>query len=243
MYSTKSSGRHARGVCALPRPPAPHGVPSARLSSHTTLGRRQQPPERLQRERRLHLRDHRGSTTAASSSAATTRSTATCASTSHQHLAAMIRRSIVGSSLEEMYIVPFVGSTAELPQFAPPLCPGNSIEPFMLGGVNNPSLREFASNWRAASFCFGSQEWIDVLLRERLPCERRRQRRKRLCRRRVFARYIGLRHGLVLRSAIGARPCLRFSTNRKPCFVGCATTSTFRPLCRTVRSFGAVGRS
>jgi hypothetical protein len=44
--------------------------------------------------------------------------------------------------------VPFVGLTAELPQFAPPLCPGSSIEPFMLGGVNTPSLREFFSNSR-----------------------------------------------------------------------------------------------
>src|SRR5262245_41807248 len=34
---------------------------------------------------------------------------------------------------------------AELPQFAPPLCPGNSIEPLRLGGVKTPSLREFLS--------------------------------------------------------------------------------------------------
>ena len=53
----------------------------------------------------------------------------------------VIRKS-VGSSLEEMYIVPFSGSTAELPQFAPPLWPGIWIEPLMLGGVNSPSLRE-----------------------------------------------------------------------------------------------------
>src|SRR5215510_10535400 len=30
----------------------------------------------------------------------------------------------VGSSFDTMYIVPFVGSMAELPQLAPPLCPG-----------------------------------------------------------------------------------------------------------------------
>jgi len=39
------------------------------------------------------------------------------------------------------YIVPFVGSTAVLPQLAPPLWPGIEIEPWKLGGVNNPSLR------------------------------------------------------------------------------------------------------
>src|ERR1700689_1700412 len=45
-----------------------------------------------------------------------------------------------------MYIVPLVGSTAELPQFAPPLLPGNWIVPRMLGGVNIPSLRDSRSN-------------------------------------------------------------------------------------------------
>src|SRR5437868_4239645 len=46
----------------------------------------------------------------------------------------------VGSSLDTMYIVPFAGSTAELPQLAPPLWPGSSIVPRMLGGVNSPSF-------------------------------------------------------------------------------------------------------
>src|SRR5262249_10189238 len=59
----------------------------------------------------------------------------------------------VGSSFETIYMVPFVGSTAELPQLAPPLWPGNSIVPFMLGGVNRPSLRESRNRWRAASCC------------------------------------------------------------------------------------------
>src|SRR5206468_3660001 len=48
----------------------------------------------------------------------------------------------IGSSFETMYIVPFAGSTAELPQLAPPLLPGIWIVPRILGGVNRPSLRD-----------------------------------------------------------------------------------------------------
>ena len=35
-----------------------------------------------------------------------------------------------------------MGSTAEPPQFAPPLCPGIMIVPCRLGGVYRPSLRD-----------------------------------------------------------------------------------------------------
>src|SRR5207344_2968462 len=51
--------------------------------------------------------------------------------------------SSVGSSFETMKKVPFVGLIAELPQLAPPLWPGISIDPCMLGGVNTPSFRHF----------------------------------------------------------------------------------------------------
>src|SRR5260370_35372526 len=54
----------------------------------------------------------------------------------------------VGISFDPIYIVPFDGSTAELPQLAPPLWPGISIVPRRLGGVNTPSLRELFSNSR-----------------------------------------------------------------------------------------------
>src|SRR6185503_11314093 len=49
----------------------------------------------------------------------------------------------VGISFETIKNVPLEGLIAELPQFAPPLCPGISIDPCMLGGVNTPSLRHF----------------------------------------------------------------------------------------------------
>src|SRR5580693_8526149 len=48
----------------------------------------------------------------------------------------------MGSSFDTMYMVPFAGSTAELPQLAPPLLPGICTVPFRLGGVNKPSLRQ-----------------------------------------------------------------------------------------------------
>src|SRR5690606_4890114 len=41
----------------------------------------------------------------------------------------------VGSSFETTYILPLTGSTAELPQFAPPLWPGSITVPSRLGGV------------------------------------------------------------------------------------------------------------
>src|SRR5262249_22267765 len=56
-----------------------------------------------------------------------------------------------GSSFETMKNVPLVGLIAELPQFAPPLCPGSSTVPFRLGGVKTPSLREFLSCARTAA--------------------------------------------------------------------------------------------
>src|SRR6185503_5887251 len=52
------------------------------------------------------------------------------------------RFAVVGSSFETTKRRPFIGSTAELPQFAPPLCPGSMIVPPRLGGVYNPSLRD-----------------------------------------------------------------------------------------------------
>src|SRR5512143_1017211 len=52
------------------------------------------------------------------------------------------RLAVVGSSFETTNRRPLRGSTAELPQFAPPLCPGSMIVPCMLGGVYRPSLRE-----------------------------------------------------------------------------------------------------
>src|SRR5678815_2347240 len=52
-------------------------------------------------------------------------------------------------------MVPLLGSTAELPQFAPPLFPGISIVPRRLGGVNSPSLRDSRSNCRM-QFCSSS---------------------------------------------------------------------------------------
>src|SRR5947209_6724604 len=54
----------------------------------------------------------------------------------------------MGNSLETIYIVPLMGSTAELPQLAPPLLPGNWIVPRVLGGVNKPSLRDSRSKSR-----------------------------------------------------------------------------------------------
>src|SRR5580765_4787777 len=57
----------------------------------------------------------------------------------------------VGCSFDTMYMVPFVGSTADRPQFDPPLWPGISIVPFKLGGVNKPSLRKFLKAARTDS--------------------------------------------------------------------------------------------
>src|SRR6476659_1642524 len=45
-----------------------------------------------------------------------------------------------GCSFDATYIVPRVGSTADKPQFAPPLLPGISMLPCRLGGVNRPLL-------------------------------------------------------------------------------------------------------
>ena len=41
------------------------------------------------------------------------------------------RFAVVGNSFETTNRRPFCGSTAELPQFAPPLCPGSMIVPFV----------------------------------------------------------------------------------------------------------------
>src|SRR4030095_7792356 len=58
----------------------------------------------------------------------------------------------VGCSFETMYMNPFSGSTADRAQFVPPLWPGISIDPRILGGVNNPSLRQPLNASRKASF-------------------------------------------------------------------------------------------
>src|SRR5690606_5413622 len=52
------------------------------------------------------------------------------------------RLAVVGSSFETTYILPLTGSTAPLPQFAPPLWPGIMIVPCRLGGVYSPSFRD-----------------------------------------------------------------------------------------------------
>src|ERR1043166_2345069 len=50
------------------------------------------------------------------------------------------KRIMVGSAIDRTYNSPLSGSTATPPQLVPPLCPGISIEPRRLGGVNSPSL-------------------------------------------------------------------------------------------------------
>src|SRR5579872_3724847 len=50
---------------------------------------------------------------------------------------------MVGASFDTIYRYPLAGSTAAVPQLAPPPTPGIVTVPFMLGGVNRPSLREF----------------------------------------------------------------------------------------------------
>jgi hypothetical protein len=50
-------------------------------------------------------------------------------------------RFITGMFLATTYISPRIGSTAPLPQLAPPLWPGIEMLPRMLGGVKSPSLR------------------------------------------------------------------------------------------------------
>src|SRR5262249_11941529 len=62
----------------------------------------------------------------------------------------------VGISFDTTYNVPFVGSIAELPQLAPPLWPGISIDPFRLRGVKGPSFREFRNSSRTLA-CSSSE--------------------------------------------------------------------------------------
>jgi hypothetical protein len=116
------------------------------------------------------------------------------------------------------------------------------MEPRKLGGVNNPSLREFINSSRMAArsasvarglMSFSVNDW--------------RANGGGL----VGCGCVGELHSPGTsdcgtgRSSIGHKglPVTRSKTNRKPNLVACATTSTFFPLCLTVSSFGATGRS
>src|SRR6185503_2279911 len=128
----------------------------------------------------------------------------------------------VGCSLETTYMNPRSGSTADLPQLVPPLWPGISIEPFMLGGVNNPSLRQPLKASRNASFsASGMKGLMSFSVKD--------------CRANAGG-FVG--NGCVgeenspgtsdcgtLRSSMGqsGSPVLRLKTKRKPCLVACAT--------------------
>src|SRR5262245_1527961 len=68
--------------------------------------------------------------------------------------------SITGRFFDTTYISPLIGSTAELAQFAPPLWPGISIEPWKLGGVNSPSLREVFKRCRMTSCSAGGRNGL-----------------------------------------------------------------------------------
>src|SRR5262245_23560467 len=68
--------------------------------------------------------------------------------------------SITGRFFDTTYISPLIGSTAELAQFAPPLCPGISIEPWKLGGVNKPSLRDVFKRCRSVSCSAGARNGL-----------------------------------------------------------------------------------
>src|SRR5215469_11137807 len=135
---------------------------------------------------------------------------------------------IAGRSFETTNINPRFGSTAALPQVAPPLLPGIWTDPCRLGGVNNPSLRKILNSCRisacSASLMYGLMSFSvkDCLANG---------------------------GGLVGNGCVGqaaspatsdlgtgrsstghnGSPVTRSKTKRKPCLVGCATASTVLP--------------
>src|SRR5712671_1191395 len=134
-------------------------------------------------------------------------------------------------------MIPLVGSTPELPQFAPPLLPGICMVPLRLGGVNKPSLCQVCSI--SLTLALSSSVKYGLMSFSVNDC------------RANAGGLVG--NGCVGqdsspgtsdfgtgRSSIGHNglPVSRSNTNRKPCLVGCATTSTFLPSCFTVSNFG-----
>ena len=123
------------------------------------------------------------------------------------------------------YTMPFDGSAAVQPQFAPPCAPGIDTVSFSAGGVNSPSLRAFAMRVFHVSRSLGRQDVrVDVVGRQPLRRERRRRRRKRLRRPR---RSPGISLDGTRRSSIGhiGSPVTRSNTYRKPVLPAWATTS------------------
>src|SRR5688572_14209785 len=134
----------------------------------------------------------------------------------------------VGCSFETMYIMPFCGSTAERPQFVPPLWPGIWTEPRRLGGVNSPSLRQPLK--ASLSTCCSAAGMCGLMSRSVNDCLANAGGL-------VGTGCVGDDHSPGTsdcgtgRSSIGhsGSPVLRLNTKRNPCLVAWATTSTSRP--------------
>src|SRR5580704_18871143 len=149
---------------------------------------------------------------------------------------------MAGRSLDTTNMRPRFGSTAELPQVAPPEFPGICTVPCRLGGVKIPSLRNILNSCRilacSASVMYGLMSFSvnDCLANGGglvgNGCVGQ-------------ASSPGTSDFGTVRSSTGQRgsPVRRLKTKRNPCLVGCATASTVFPSCFTVNNLGALGKS
>src|SRR5688572_13261576 len=139
-----------------------------------------------------------------------------------------------GTLMLNTYTMPFEGSAAVQPQFAPPCAPGIDTVSFNAGGVNSPSLRASPMRFFQVSRSSGVRRYgLMSLTLSRCGANGGGA---------VGYGWVGhaASPGISLagtrRSSMGqiGSPVTRSNTYRNPVLPACATTSTFRPFRRTV---------